>query len=77
MVLNGVIIGGGYNTGALRVHVMGDAPALTRLAAPVSWSTLYPEGIPTSGVFFSTALASGIFTTARCARANRAVLFVR
>ena len=34
MVLNGVIIGGPYNT-----------------------------GIPTSGVFFSTALASGIFTT--------------
>ena len=33
MVLNGVIIGGAYNT-----------------------------GIPTSGVFFSTALASGIFT---------------
>jgi AGZA family xanthine/uracil permease-like MFS transporter len=34
MVLNGVIIGGPYNT-----------------------------GIPTTGVFFSTALASGIFTT--------------
>lgn len=34
MVLNGVIIGGGFNT-----------------------------GIPTSGVFFATALASGIFTT--------------
>ncbi len=44
MVLNGVIIGGGFNT-----------------------------GIPTSGVFFSTALASGIFTVRGAARAATAL----